>query len=97
MCVVKLETCPMRAINAAIVASRAVTRQCERIIEIYSVLIFPLVALLHRSLYERSLKLRAQDVAMPPSHKSHVGVSHVSNGINHAGKNFPGVYFCCNA
>ena len=25
------------------------TQQCERIIEIYSVLIFPLVALLHRS------------------------------------------------
>ena len=50
MCVVKLETCPMRAIIAAIVASRAAMRQCEYIIKIYSVLIFPLVALLHRSL-----------------------------------------------
>ena len=34
-----LETCPMRAIIAAIVSSRATTRQCEYIIKIYSVLI----------------------------------------------------------
>ena len=54
MCVVKLETCPMRAIIAAIVASRAAMRQCEYIIKIYSVLNFPLVALLHRSTH-RSL------------------------------------------
>ena len=45
MCVVKLETSPLRAIIAAIVAPRAATRHCERIIEIYSVLFFPLVAL----------------------------------------------------
>ena len=32
-----------------VVDSRAATRQCEYIIKIYSVLIFPLVALLHRS------------------------------------------------
>ena len=54
MCVVKLEACPMRAVIAAIVASRVATWQCERIIKIYSVLIFPLVALLHR-LTHRSL------------------------------------------
>ena len=45
MCVVMLETCPMRAIMAAIVASRAATRQCEQIIKTYKVLFFPLVAL----------------------------------------------------
>ena len=33
MCQVKLETCPVRAIIAAIVASRAATRQCEQIIK----------------------------------------------------------------
>ena len=55
MCVVKLETCLMRAIIAAIVASRAATRQCEYIIK---VLIFLLVALqhcsTHHSLCERN-------------------------------------------
>ena len=35
MCVVKLETCSMRAIIAAIVALRAATRQCEQIIKTY--------------------------------------------------------------
>ena len=50
ICVVKLETCPMRAITAAMDLARVVTRQCEYIIKIYSVLIFPLIALLHRSL-----------------------------------------------
>ena len=44
MCVVKLETCPMRATIAAIVASRAATRQCEQIIKTYKVLFLPLVA-----------------------------------------------------
>ena len=58
MCVFKLETRPMRAIIAAIVASRAATRQCKYIIEIYRVLIFPLVALLHRSTH-RSLCKRS--------------------------------------
>ena len=50
ICVVKLETCPMRAITVAMNLARVVTRQCEYIIKIYSVLIFPLIALLHRSL-----------------------------------------------
>ena len=58
ICVVKLETCPMRAITVAMCLARVDTRQCEYIIKIYSVLIFPLVALLHRclarSLYERT-------------------------------------------
>ena len=49
ICVVKLETCAMRAIIVAMDLARVVTRQCERIIEIYSVLILPLVALLYRS------------------------------------------------
>ena len=61
ICVVKLETCPMRAITVAMDLTRVVTRQCEYIIEIYNVLIFPLVALLHRSLArsgcERTLTL----------------------------------------
>ena len=35
MCVVKLETCSMRAIIAAIVGLRAATRQCEQIIKTY--------------------------------------------------------------
>ena len=35
MCVVKLETCSMRAIIAAIVALRAETRQYEQIIKTY--------------------------------------------------------------
>ena len=63
ICVVKLETCPMRAINVAMDLARVVTRQCEYIIKIYSVLIFPLVALLHRSLArslcERTLRMFA--------------------------------------
>ena len=50
ICVVNLETCPMRAITVAMDLARVVTRQCEYIIKIYSVPIFPLVALLHRSL-----------------------------------------------
>ena len=50
ICVVKLETFPMRAITVAMDLARVVTRQCEYIIKIYSVLIFPLVALLYRSL-----------------------------------------------
>ena len=50
ICVVKLEACPMRAITVAMDLARVGTRQCEYIIKIYSVLIFPLVALLHRSL-----------------------------------------------
>ena len=50
MCVVKLEICAMRAIIVAMDLARVVTRQCEYIIKIYSVLIFPLVALLHRSI-----------------------------------------------
>ena len=54
ICVFKLETCPMRAIIVAMDLARVVTRQCERIIKVYSVLIFPLVALLHRSTH-RSL------------------------------------------
>ena len=45
-----VETCPMRAITVAMDLARVVTRQCEYIIKIYSALIFPLVALLHRSL-----------------------------------------------
>ena len=40
ICVVKLETCPMRAITVAMDLARVVTRQCEYIIKIYSVLIF---------------------------------------------------------
>ena len=36
----------MRAITVAMDLARVVTRQCEYIIKIYSVLIFPLVALL---------------------------------------------------
>ena len=63
ICVVKLETCPMQAITVAMDLARVVTRQCEYIIKIYIVLIFPLVALLHRSLArslcERTLKQRA--------------------------------------
>ena len=59
MCVVNLETCPMRAIIAEIVASLAATRQCEYIIQRYKVPIFPFVALQHRSthhsLCERTL------------------------------------------
>ena len=59
--VVKLETYPMRAITDAMDLARVVTRQCEYIIKIYRVLIFPLVALLHRSLTrslcERTLRL----------------------------------------
>ena len=47
MCVVKLETCPIRAIIAALVASRAATRQCEQIIKTYKILFFPLVVLSH--------------------------------------------------
>ena len=39
----------MRAIIAAIVDSRAATRQCEQIIKTYKVLFFPLVALSRRS------------------------------------------------
>ena len=35
MCVIKLETCSMRAIIAAIVALRAATRRCEQIIKTY--------------------------------------------------------------
>ena len=54
ICVVKLETCRMRAITVAMDLARVVRCQCEYIIKIYSVLIFPLVALLHRSL-NRSL------------------------------------------
>ena len=50
ICVVKLETCPMRAITVAMDLARVVTRQCAYIVKIYSVLIFPLVTLLHRSL-----------------------------------------------
>ena len=50
ICVVKLETCPVRAITVAMDLARVVTRKCEYIIKIYSVLIFSLVALLHRSL-----------------------------------------------
>ena len=50
ICVVKLETYPMRAITVAMHLARVVTRQCEYIIKIYSVLIFLLVTLLHRSL-----------------------------------------------
>ena len=50
ICVVKLETRPMRARTLAMDLERVVTRQCEYIIKIYSVLIFPLVTLLHRSL-----------------------------------------------
>ena len=46
----------MRAITVAMDLARVVTRQCEYIIKIYSILIFPLVALLHRSL-ARSLAL----------------------------------------
>ena len=61
ICVVKLGKCPMRAIIVAMDLARVVTRQCERIIEIYSVLFFPSVALLHRSthhsLCERTLIL----------------------------------------
>ena len=34
----------MRAITVAVDLARVVTRQCEYIIKIYSVLIFPLVA-----------------------------------------------------
>ena len=48
--VVKLENCSMRAITVAMDLALVVTRQCEYIFKIYSVLIFPLVALLHRSL-----------------------------------------------
>ena len=40
----------MRAITVAMDLARVVTRQGEYIIKIYSVLFFPLVALLHRSL-----------------------------------------------
>ena len=40
----------MRAITVVMDLARVVTRQCEYIIKIYSVLIFPLVALLHSSL-----------------------------------------------
>ena len=40
----------MRAITVAMDLARVVTRQCEFIFKIYSFLIFPLVALLHRSL-----------------------------------------------
>ena len=40
----------MRAITVAMDLARVVTRQYEYIIKIYSVLIFPLVALLHSSL-----------------------------------------------
>ena len=40
----------MRAITVAMDLARVVTRHCEYIIKIYSVLIFLLVALLHRSL-----------------------------------------------
>ena len=40
----------MRAITVAMDLTRVVTRACEYIIKIYSVLIFRLVALLHRSL-----------------------------------------------
>ena len=63
ICVVKLETCPMQAITVAMDLARVVTRQCDSIIKIYSVLIFPLVALLHRSLArslcERTLKTQS--------------------------------------
>ena len=38
----------MRAITVVMDIARVVTRQCEYIIKIYSVLISPLVALLHR-------------------------------------------------
>ena len=57
MCVVKLETGPMRAIIAAIVASRAGARQCEQIIKTYKVLFFPALSRrwTHRSLCERTL------------------------------------------
>ena len=55
------KTCSMRAIIAAIVASRAATRQCEQIIKTYKVLFFSLVALsrrlTHRSLCERTFKI----------------------------------------
>ena len=40
----------MRAITVAMDLARVVTRQCEYINKVYSVLIFPLDALLHRSL-----------------------------------------------
>ena len=40
----------MRAITVAMNLTGVVTRQCEYIIKIFNVLIFPLVALLHCSL-----------------------------------------------
>ena len=50
----------MRAITVAMDLARVVTRQCEYIIKLYSVLIFPLGALLHsslaRSVCERTLR-----------------------------------------
>ena len=40
MCVVKLETCHVRAIIAAIVASRATGQQCEQILKTHVLFFF---------------------------------------------------------
>ena len=41
ICVVKLETCPMRVITVAMDLARVVTRQCEYIIKIYTAVFYP--------------------------------------------------------
>ena len=56
----------MRAITVAMDLARVVARQCEYIIKIYSVLIFPLVELLHRSL-ARLLALCVKEPEQPLS------------------------------